>query len=458
MVLTPWGDSSTLRDRKLRPGPGTPRQDVVRNQRERLFGAMVACVAEKGYEDTRVADLVELSGVSSRSFYDLFPDKRACFIAALEALIQGSIQAAGAAVASAGEGPADDEGDWEQLARRGERAFAELIVAQPAAARMALIEAFAGGEEMLAPLEAATAGFEALAREMLARSPERSGIPPEMVSAYIGTMREIARTRLLQGREAELPGAVDELWGLISSLREPPLPLRPPGRMPAARAESLEAHDHAERAIRAFAVVVAEKGYADTTVEDVVRRASMSATTFYAHFDGKRDLMIAAIDSAGAQMLAAVQPAVRRAPDWPRSIRAGFAALFSFLASRPALARLIIVEVYAAGPAAMRRRAENLQPLEELLERGHEHAPEAPAIAVEAIAGVVYTMAYRQLRETGAESLPALTPLCAYLALAPFIGAEEAALAANESGRAMSRTATRLRQTGESTRKEGATS
>jgi len=339
--------------------------------------------------------------------------------------------------------------DWEELARRGERAFADLVVAQPAAARMALVDAYAGDAEMLAPLERATAGFEALTREMLARSPERSGFPAEMISAYIGAMREIARTRLLQGREAELPAAVDELWGSISSFRAPPLPLRSPSRLPAARTESLEAHDHAERAIRAFAVVVAEKGYADTTVDDVVRRASMSATPFYAQFEGKRDLMIAAIDSAAAQMVAAVQPAVRRAPDWPSSIRAGFAALFSFLASRPALARLIVVEVYAGGAAAMKRRAENLQPLEELLERGRERTPEAPEIAVEAIAGVVYSLAYRRIRETGAESLPALTPLCTYLALAPFVGSEEAAAAANENGRPTPRAGLRPRQASE---------
>ncbi|MET0557227.1 MAG: TetR/AcrR family transcriptional regulator [Solirubrobacterales bacterium] len=451
MVLTPWGDSSSLRTRKLRPGPGVPRREVVRNQRERIYGAMVACVAEKGYEETRVADLLEVSGLSSRTFYNLFADKRACFVATLEAMIGGAVQ-----VTAGASGPGDEEQDWEVLARQADDAFAQLIVLQPAAAKMILVEAPAAGEEVLARLEVAIAGFEALAREMLSRSPERRDIPAQMITAYIGAMREIARNRLLQGREAEMPGVVEEMWELIGSFRAPPVPLRPAGRMPAPRAEPTEAHDHAERAIRAFAIVVAEKGFAATTVDDVVRRASMSATTFYAHFEGKRDLMTAAIDSAAAQMLAAVQPAVRRAPDWPRSIRAGFAALFSFLASRPALARLIIVEVHAGGASAMRRRAENLQPLEELLEKGHQHSPEAPAITVEAVAGVVYTLSYRQIREGGPESLPGLAPVCTYIALAPFVGAEEAASTANESG--MSKTGSRLRQTGERTRKEGATS
>src|SRR5258708_1082406 len=50
MVRTPWGHSSELRERKLPPGRGTPREEAERNQRERLFAAMVATVAEKGYE------------------------------------------------------------------------------------------------------------------------------------------------------------------------------------------------------------------------------------------------------------------------------------------------------------------------------------------------------------------------------------------------------------------------
>ena len=39
MVATPWGDAQKLGSRRLRPGPGTPREKVDRNQRERLFAA-----------------------------------------------------------------------------------------------------------------------------------------------------------------------------------------------------------------------------------------------------------------------------------------------------------------------------------------------------------------------------------------------------------------------------------
>jgi AcrR family transcriptional regulator len=89
MVDTPWGPSELLRDRRLRPGPGTPPEDVARNQRGRLFGAMVASVAQRGYAATRLSDLAELSGVSLNSFYGLFADKEACFAAASEEILAG---------------------------------------------------------------------------------------------------------------------------------------------------------------------------------------------------------------------------------------------------------------------------------------------------------------------------------------------------------------------------------
>ncbi len=92
MVRTPWGDAASLRERQLRPGRGTPRPEAERNQRERLFAAIVATVAEKGYEATTVADLVKLSGVSRSAFYRHFEDKQACFLAAVEAVVEPMLE------------------------------------------------------------------------------------------------------------------------------------------------------------------------------------------------------------------------------------------------------------------------------------------------------------------------------------------------------------------------------
>jgi AcrR family transcriptional regulator len=427
MVDTPWGPSELLRERRLRPGPGTPPEDVARNQRGRLFGAMVASVAERGYAATRLSDLAELSGVSLNSFYSLFADKEACFAAASEEILAATLGAMTRPAAS-----------WEDQVRRDVAAFAELVVAQPAAARMCLIEAQAVGPTALEPLEEAMAKVEAETLEAARTVGYEAEELPAMVSALVGALMEIVRGRLRSGKEAELPGLVADYADLALSYRPPPRPLRLSTRRPTPAPETIEAHDHGERALRSFAVVVAERGYANTTVNQVVKRASMSPTTFYANFRDKEDALMAAIDGAGAQLVAAILPTFRRNRDWPQGVRAAMGALFNFLASRPALARLVIVEVYAAGPGAVGRREEALRPLEVLLAEGRARSPAVPAIAEDVIAGAIVTLAYKQIRDSGPEGLPALAPICTYLALAPFIGAEVACAAANGDGRSRS--------------------
>jgi AcrR family transcriptional regulator len=430
MVVTPWGSSESLRERMLRPGPGTHNDEVARIQRERIFGAMVASVSERGYTATRVSDLVELSGVSSRTFYDLFADKESCFLATIEAAVALTVQ--GVLEVDA----ANRERGWEERAVAGLRTFAEMIASQPAAARVCLIEAYAAGPKVLDRLDAGIAEFERFVQRIRLQSPERAGMPPEMMTVHVGALQEIARNNLRRGTVAELPATMEEVAKVLFAYQPPPEPLRLTTRSPAPRPEDLDAHNHAERAMRAFAVVVAEKGYAQTTMDEVIARASMSATTFYANFSGKEDALMSTIDSAGAQIVAAVLPAFERSEDWPSSVRAAYGALFSFLATRPALAHLMSVGVYGGGAPAMQRRERALAPLGALVERvGPAHHLQPPPITPEVIAGAIYGLAYHQVRRSGPESLPTLTPLCTYLTLAPFIGTEEATKAANGDGR-----------------------
>lgn len=222
MVDTPWGPSESLRDRRLRPGPGTPATEVARNQRGRLFGAMVASVAERGYAATRLSDLAELSGVSRNSFYRLFPDKEACFVAATETILAETIKAM-----------TPTEGNWAEQVHAAANGFAQLVVAYPAAARMCLIDVYAVGEAGLVPLEAATANFEAHAMEAALEFSDDTEALPAMISAHVGALTEIARERLRLGKEADLPGAMNDFAALVLSYQPPPsrCGLRP-GRPP----------------------------------------------------------------------------------------------------------------------------------------------------------------------------------------------------------------------------------
>src|SRR6185312_16323190 len=102
-----------------------------------------------------------------------------------------------------------------------------------------------------------------------------------------------------------LPSLMDQVADVALSYRPPAESVSYAGRLPKPMAENLEVAGAADRAIRALAVVAADRGYGQVTVEEIVKQASMSPTTFYAEFADKREAMLAAIDSAGAQMAAA---------------------------------------------------------------------------------------------------------------------------------------------------------
>src|SRR4051812_4425661 len=74
-------DSLFLRDVPAGDGPAAGAAD----QRARLLDAITRVVVRKGYARATVADVVEVAGVSRRTFYEQFADKEACFLAAYEA-------------------------------------------------------------------------------------------------------------------------------------------------------------------------------------------------------------------------------------------------------------------------------------------------------------------------------------------------------------------------------------
>jgi AcrR family transcriptional regulator len=68
---------------KLPRGPhALPQEVVIAHQRERLLASAADAVADYGYAELTVRDLIEGAGVSRRTFYQLFEDKLECVLAA----------------------------------------------------------------------------------------------------------------------------------------------------------------------------------------------------------------------------------------------------------------------------------------------------------------------------------------------------------------------------------------
>ncbi len=428
MVQTPWGDANQLREKMLPPGRGTPRKEAERNQRERLFAAMVATVAEKGYEATTVADLVELSGVSRSAFYRHFEDKQACFLAAIEALVEPAL----ATVTGGSESPD------KAAAKAAFETLLKLIVSQSAAAKMCFVEVYAAGPEGVALVDRTLDAFEVLVKQMLDSISGHEGMPSEIVRALIGGIQKVIHKRLYRGEEQELVELAPQLWDWIFCYPPPPGPLRAPRRRSLQTPpfeERQAASNPPERILRALAAVVSEKGYPETTVAEIVDRAKTSQRTFYENFENKEDAMVAALDSGSAQMLAAALPAFRRSSDWAHAVRDTQEAMFKFGVGEPEYARLGAVEMYAAGTKSLEQREVVTEGMEGLLAPGYELKPDVPPITAEAIGGALYALFYDHVKQKGAERLAEMVPLAVYVTLAPFLGAEEAFALATEGSK-----------------------
>lgn len=422
MVKTPWGDASTLRERRLSPGRGTPREEARRNQRERLLAAMVAVASAKGYQATSVADLVKVSGVSSRSFYEHFADKEECLLATLTEILTISQRYAAEGLAL--------EGEPEQRIEATGQALVRMIVSQPAAARLFLVETFCAGEEARRLIDEAMLFTAELLQAAFDQTPGRAGMPPQLTRALLGGVSGVLARKLGKDEADPFTELAPGLTRWVLSVPPPPRPLRGTGRRrraPATDSPPFAAHLPGERILRGFAAVVAEKGYARATISDVAAAASISQATFYTHFRDKEDAFYAALDSSGAQLVAATLPAVRRAPPWPAALRVALEAAFGFLAAEPAFAHLRAVEVYALGLPGVEARDRYGAEIITVLRSLAAKAPrEVEPLALEATLAAVHSLLYEWVRQEGAETLRELVPYATYLILAPLVGAEEA--------------------------------
>jgi AcrR family transcriptional regulator len=113
---------------------------------------------------------------------------------------------------------------------------------------------------------------------------------------------------------------------------------------------------HRMRLLEGMAHAVAAKGYADTTIADIVREARVSRRTFYEHFEGKADCLIALYEAASINALQALRDAIDPAHDWHEQVEHAMHAYFDCLSENPVLMRTLFIEILGLGPAGLAAR------------------------------------------------------------------------------------------------------
>jgi len=267
------------------------------------------------------------------------------------------------------------------------------------------------------------------------------------------------------------------------------------GSLPAPRRSRSLAAER-EALLGAMIAEVDEHGYAGTSVAGVLTRAWLSRKALYRHFDGKEACFLAAYDEITDASLRAMQSAFEDAAGWPEGAQAAISALLEvglehpaglrlgtigiaalgahgierrlgvsaryeqfvtdavgvalpdsgrallvFLASEPAFARLALLETRVAGRRASERFHVAAGGYSAMLTPGFEDGTDAapPRIAVEASVGAITELCLHHVASGRAAELPELEADATYVALAPFIGAEHAALYATRHEKPVSR-------------------
>lgn len=191
------------------------------------------------------------------------------------------------------------------------------------------------------------------------------------------------------------------------------------------------ASEHRHRLLEAMSQVVADKGYAEVTIADLAAEARVSRRTFYEHFSGKQECLIALYEAASEQALSVLRTTIDPRRDWHTRVEQALGTYLSVLSANPALLSTVFIAILGLGPEglAARRRA-NQQLAEFILQVVNaptampaRKKPLAPAYAM-AIVGAVHELILQAIEDDRAERLPELTTTAANIARAVIDGAQ----------------------------------
>ncbi|MGI4776849.1 MAG: TetR/AcrR family transcriptional regulator [Janthinobacterium lividum] len=177
--------------------------------------------------------------------------------------------------------------------------------------------------------------------------------------------------------------------------------------------ENLLRHEHHDRLLDGMAKAVAAKGYADTTIADIVREAAVSRRSFYEHFVTKADCLVAFYRTASEQSLAVLAKAVDPSQPWETQVGRAVTAYLDFLSRDPAMLKTLFVEILGLGlPGLAVRREVNLQiaGFIRVATQGENTAPLSMELAMTVVGGINELILQAIEQDRSADLQPLVAP------------------------------------------------
>lgn len=157
---------------------------------------------------------------------------------------------------------------------------------------------------------------------------------------------------------------------------------------------------------------VDRRGYARTTLAELVALAGVSKSTFYRHFDSKEACFLATFDEIVRVTMDRVAASYQATDGFAEQLRAALRTFMETVAEQPAAASLATVESLTLGTVGVDHRIRASREFEAMVLASFAAAPQGrPISELEArtIVAGVRGVTYRRLREGRADLLPDLT-------------------------------------------------
>ena len=381
---------------------------------------MVETVFERGYEATTVRELARAAGVSTRTFYQHYSDKEACFLRTHQILLRralGWLKASHVGVQ-----------DWKDRVLLGVNAIAQGWARDPKAAHFVLIDSYSVGPKAVEQLRRAS-------RSMMkgsitdARIDGSSGkIPSVLSDGIIAGVHEVVRLQL-EGKKRPFTGDLSDGLGrwalsyfdpLVTQLDQ----LNRPGDLKYVSEEDEVAvfTGDAGALLSAAAKIAVDKGHEELTPRRIFTTAGVPRRNFYEIFPHVDDCLMAVlelyIDSAVRQARRASENGLTQAG----GVYLAVLSLCARVARDHIFAGLCFDENVSSSVAKVRCRG----PLRTGIAYLVEDVLGADKLVAQASAGAFWGVLQREVTIGRAQNVPRLASTLSYFMLAPNVGASAA--------------------------------
>jgi AcrR family transcriptional regulator len=377
-------------------------------------------ISERGYEAVTVRELAGAAGVSTRSFYQHYPNKEACFLQVHQMLLRRLLRQLKTSRA--------DAHDWRSRVSLAIEAVTQEWARDPKAAHLALIDSYSVGPSALKQLRQANQSIKmSMAGERLDAA---RGIAPSMViDGIVAGLHDAVRSQLLSDEWSlsarELSDGLTR-WALSCC---DPLAMRvehlaPPDEMQyvGIRNEIPSLASDTGALLSAAAKIAVDKEDRRITPRRIFVAAGVPRRNFYKNFPSVDDCLSAVLELYVSNAVTQAKSASEKGLSSAGGVYLATLSLCAQVAQDPVFARLCFDENIAANVAKIRRYRRPTDSISNLVEK----VPGADRRVAQVSAGAFWGVLQNEVTIGQARKAPRLSGTLAYLMLAPVVGASAA--------------------------------